>query len=274
MHLRPPTNRHDVKTRLRARAHRRRCTLAATRRDSSTPCRTERHFKAERCKRLGSRSRDPMQYIDGPTTYIFLKGNPSIGLDPTGLFKSKWECERAVAGKTPENSGFNVWPFGCKNPIITCEDCRGKPSGTTGSTKPFGTFYVQITICWKSVTEESLLGTLQHEFMHALDSCSCRNGNKILSKEPDEPQDNFCQDRACLEIRAYSASGECRNIMDDEERRACVKRKAVLSAEIPCGGRLQADIAIAQMMDQCYIPGPDVPGGPMPIPLLPPGVTD
>src|SRR6056297_1899366 len=85
MHLRPQSNRHHANARPRARAHRRRCMLATTRYDSSTPCRTERHFKADRCKRLGSRSRDPIGYEGSRWSLLeYVNGSPLNRIDPTG----------------------------------------------------------------------------------------------------------------------------------------------------------------------------------------------
>jgi len=104
MHLRPPTNGNDVNARVRARAHRRRCKLAATKHGSPTPCRTERHFKAERCKRLGSRSRDPVGYVDGLNLFEYTDSMPTFNIDPSGRDNFLPEGARGV--------DVNLFPVG------------------------------------------------------------------------------------------------------------------------------------------------------------------
>ena len=84
MHLRPPTNRRSLNARVRARAQRRRCIRIATRHDSPTPCRSSRHCKGEGGKRLGSRSRDPIGYVDGFSFYQYANAKPIDLSDPTG----------------------------------------------------------------------------------------------------------------------------------------------------------------------------------------------
>lgn len=205
---------------------------------------------------IGYCSRDPIGYKAGPNLFQFLVSSPFKYVDPSGFFESKAECDKAIRGKrSPDQNGF-AWPKNCVPPDVSCDDCAGGDPDSGGRTEPNGGnkyLPAKIKVCWKKATSDNIGRILRHKFVHALDSCNCHK--KIDTHDWSETFEDYQDDQACTEIRAYSLDGGCDNKATDAERKECIVENSAQSIKKRLGCTEDEALAIARRtIDQCYLP--------------------
>ena len=200
------------------------------------------HFRARWMSPLAGRflTRDPIRYLGSKwCLYCFVENRSLDGVDPFGTqgFKS-WKiiCDEAFdefmkdhQAEFDKRCGKDKYsyPWGLRK---TCElnSSRGacwknnqkKLGYMSCHDKSFKGDAVEMVVCVDNVkgnpTDEerkaSYKQTIAHEFVHALDSCSCNNNCKELTyiENDDDSRKNSCRYMACTELRAYSYV-DCRN---------------------------------------------------------------
>ncbi|MFN7876838.1 MAG: RHS repeat-associated core domain-containing protein [Pirellula sp.] len=217
------------------------------------------HFRARWMSPLAGRflGRDPIGYLDGPNFMEFLTGNPFKFVDPTGNFKDKAECEKAIANKKrPEKNGV-TWPKKCRIlPEVVCEECKGNEtlgSTTLPNNNPHNS--IKITVCWNNANNNTIDRILRHEFIHAVDICMCP---KIITDEGFfEFEQDVREDLACMEVRAYSLDGGCDKKPTEDERKDCVRKGAIRSVASSLGiSEEEAKKYVDAVLEQCYLQAP------------------
>jgi len=177
-------------------------------------------------------SRDPIGYRGGsPSQYQFLGGHALNRLDPHGLRTIKEVCQDAVSdfltghqAEWDKHCGKQKYRYPFKLNIeckYNTEDKTCKDLKSTGHSSCIDEYWYGdtevITICLSNygfdkneleqTIKENITRTLRHEFVHALDSCTCNSNSSQRKTSPPEEKEGFkkaCEVRACTEIRAWS----------------------------------------------------------------------
>jgi RHS repeat-associated protein len=215
--------------------------------------------------------RDPAGYIDGMHLYQYVGGWPVRAIDPLGLAtllqgatgSTKADCERckvkALEDPRVQNLinqiGATSRCRGWKSSRITCKSC---PPGKGAYLDPCRLPPGQITLCYNALpaTEDCAyyIQALIHELVHALDECS------NTTHTPGNCRDWWgnCDNRACSEIRACKASGQCDptggkwyDPSRDTDEASCCRRTAAesTSADPNCG---DGTAAVDRMWGACW----------------------
>jgi len=166
------------------------------------------HFRARWMNPSAGRflGRDPIGYRGGAFLYV---AEMSLDRwDPSGLSTSLGDCQKAADAFIDNKiKGFKTE---CNFYLVaTCKNCKSKedpdpPGGETKCSKDKKS--IEITICWDRLNDiDGVNRILRHEFQHAKDICSCKEGCNIRNipreKNGNVP-DSFCDKMACLELRA------------------------------------------------------------------------
>jgi len=162
-------------------------------------------------------TQDPLGFVDGSNLYLaYFVPN---GIDPSGMM-TKQACEdfySVVLERDPQSKALaaELKKNKCDIPKGICVECNGGKAGGGYSDKDNS-----IAICYDNIkgTEKEQQGIfillVRHEMIHALDTC------KGL------PPKTSCVQNLCLEVRAYSCSGQC-NYEDEQERMNCIVQGAI-----------------------------------------------
>ena len=166
------------------------------------------HFRARWMNPSAGRflGRDPIGYRGGAFLYV---AEMSLDRwDPSGLSTSLGDCQKAADAFIDNNiKGFKTE---CNFDLVaTCKNCKSKenpdpPGGETKCSKDKKS--IEITICWDRLNDiDGVNRILRHEFQHAKNICSCKEGYNIRNIPRDENgnvPESFCDKMACLELRA------------------------------------------------------------------------
>ena len=227
------------------------------------------HFRARWMNPSAGRflSRDPIGFNGGKNLYR--NGFDLRQTDPSGMRVTQPQCQRKANDFLSEN--WREFSKHCGNwnkfrgyfdydLRIECKVCgRNEPKngtalGFTGCEEK-NNKNIFITICVNRIFDlDEVDRTLRHEYQHSKDMCSCKQKCMITSQEPSEKDKDYCEDRACLELRAYSVDGNCDNPPPGKTKEQCIKDGAKQSLKDPC--KAIAERVIDAVWDDCYIPDP------------------
>ena len=136
---------------------------------------------------------------------------------------------------------------GCAEPKIVCKECDRYAWYNPGTNT--------IELCYGDnslLTKGNFKICLRHEVMHAWDRCVCRKDeDNPFEKEEDETTENFCQDRACAEIRAISYSQKHDWGISDEKRKQRIIKDATDSLRKEPKCEKKAKDYVEAVYDQC-----------------------
>ena len=117
-------------------------------------------------------------------------------------------------------------------------------------------------VCYDRVdTIEELRILLQHEYQHAKDICSCKQGCDIRVKSPNESLHDFCYAFACMEVRACAVA-QCAGRAGDEVKRCvrdCANRSMQTLTESGCDKFGPHFVELALENPLCFILGANLP---------------
>ena len=133
MQLRKKSNRHPRPRRIRARGAVRSCMPRPSNPDSPTPHRIKRRCTYNKNAQVGSCSRDPIGYKDGPNVYSFLHIQPTVMVDPNGT-DAYW-----VGGTTPSDHSIVCVDDHINGGYYCCEVQAGGTGVSSGSGSSAGT---------------------------------------------------------------------------------------------------------------------------------------
>ena len=228
------------------------------------------HFRARWLSGLTGRflTRDPIGFNGGKNLYR--NGFDLRQTDPSGMRVTQTECQRKANDFLSEN--WREFSKHCGNwgtfggdfdydLRITCKACErnepenGRASGFT-SCEEKNNKNIFIIICVNRLADLNELDrTLRHEYQHSKDICSCKQKCKITSQGWNEKDKDYCEDRACMEIRAYSVDGGCDNPPPGKTKEQCIKDGAKRSLNTdPC--KEIAERVIDAVWEECYIQDP------------------
>ena len=227
------------------------------------------HFRARWMSGLTGRflTRDPIGFNGGKNLYR--NGFDLRQTDPSGMRVTQPECQRKANGFLSEN--WREFSKHCGNwgksggyfdydLRIACKVCgRNEPKngtalGFTGCEEK-NNKNIFITICVNRIADlDEVDRTLRHEYQHSKDICSCKQKCMITSQEPSEKDKDYCEDRACLELRAFSVDGGCDNPPPGKTKEQCIKDGAKRSLKDPC--KAIAERVIDAVWEDCYTTDP------------------
>lgn len=172
---------------------------------------------------------DPLGILDDPNFYCYVKNNPVIGFDPSGLLcvlQENVDCNGAMESVLERLKGLvaemKKGDPPCElPPIVCCPAAKPKKIDFSNrciicypskeSDPVFRGFYdireKKIYLCPSNANDQvGLETTLIEEIQHYFDDCKFRGEFGF---------ENECLDKACRELRGKTLSGEC----DDKSRR-------------------------------------------------------
>ena len=153
-------------------------------------------------------SQDSLGLNVDTSLYRYVANFPTNLIDPFGL-ASKAECEAAIKQVQGEDWYKELKKmFGkCKIPEPECRANNVKRDGekeaicVPGVSGAHSARSSKIITCYQEASAKSLVITIRHELIHALDSCLKRFSNDDFDKRALS---------ACSELRAYMFSGGCK----------------------------------------------------------------
>lgn len=185
--------------------------------------------------------RDMIGERGGVNLYGFVVNNCILWADYLGESLSVNACNNAIQqgvnnNKKIKNAINLLKKRSCPEPSPSCDCCsESQTAGYYSSGK--------VTVCYNnSDTGESIIETLAHELIHALDDC----GSGI----------NSCEDAACSEIRAYDYEGVCRvggsHREPGQTYQECVKEAATSSLKEDPSCKANAGDIVNSVFRRCF----------------------
>ena len=176
------------------------------------------HYRARMYDSSAGRfcSKDPIGYVDGPSLYTYVISSPLSYQDPMGtsVFEVYDKCrqyEQSILAGLPPKCAANGWTLS-----LSCVQSNGQNllPGEKGVAQCFSGKEMKIKIFYEEIQNQAGVdAAIAHELSHIEDFCTCSDGCEPFQKEIDGvPNEDFCRNSLCTEIRAFIGMGECQGL--------------------------------------------------------------